>query len=132
MEHTKNHLQKKIDYILPRPLLTNADLTRIINSDEVQSKLKDKVAQQMQHTRKKNPLKNLGALIKLNPYAKTLKRRELLAKEAREKKKAAILQAKRGTVPDKKEVEKKKEVKAKHKRISKSNAVFRQVLFKKL
>jgi len=58
-------------------------------------------------------LKNLGALIKLNPYAKTLKRRELLAKEAREKKKAAILQAKRGTVPDKKEVEKKKGSKSK-------------------
>jgi len=125
----------KVDYKLPRPLLTNADLTRIINSDEVQSVLKDKVSQRTQHTRKKNPLKNLGALIKLNPYAKTLKRRELLAKEQRDKKKAAILDAKRkGTAPvvDKKEVEKKKAEKAKHKRIHKANAGFTTVLFKKL
>ena len=28
---------------------------------------------------KKNPLKNLGALLKLNPYAKTARRMELLA-----------------------------------------------------
>lgn len=27
---------------------------------------------------KKNPLKNLGALLKLNPYAKTARRQELL------------------------------------------------------
>jgi len=125
----------KIDYKLPRPLLTNADLTRIINSDEVQSVLKDKVSQRTQHTRKKNPLKNLGALIKLNPYAKTLKRRELLAKEQRDKKKAAIVEAKRkGTAPvvDKKEVEKKKQQKAKHTRIAKANAGFKNILFKKL
>jgi hypothetical protein len=28
---------------------------------------------------KKNPLRNLGALLKLNPYAKTARRMELLA-----------------------------------------------------
>lgn len=28
---------------------------------------------------KKNPLKNLGALLKLNPYAKTARRNELMA-----------------------------------------------------
>lgn len=32
--------QKK-DYKLPRPLLTNSDLTRLINSDEIQSIVKE-------------------------------------------------------------------------------------------
>ena len=31
------------------------------------------------YTLKKNPLKNLGAMLKLNPYAKTARRAELLA-----------------------------------------------------
>jgi len=49
---------------------------------------------------KKNPLKNLGHMVKLNPYAKTLRRMELLAEEARAKKKAELLENKRkGTAP---------------------------------
>jgi len=39
---------------------------------------------------KKNPLRNLGALLKLNPYAKTLRRRELLRSEAARKKRATF------------------------------------------
>jgi len=81
----KKASEEKVDYTLPRPLLTNADVARIINSDEVQSALRDKIPQQRIHIRKKNPLKNLGFMIKLNPHAKTLRRRELLAKEKREK-----------------------------------------------
>jgi hypothetical protein len=44
---------------------------------------------------KKNPLKNLGALLKLNPYAKTARRMELLAQEQRAKAKAEKLDSKR-------------------------------------
>jgi len=77
----KKPASEKVDYKLPRPIVTNSDLARIINSDEVQSSLRDKIKQSKLHTRKKNPLKNLGSMIKLNPYAKTLRRRELLAKE---------------------------------------------------
>jgi len=127
---------EKVDYRLPRPLLTNADLSRIINSDEVQSHLRAKIPRQKQHTRKKNPLKNLGALIKLNPYAKTLRRRELLVKETRDKKKAAILEAKRkGTAPaapTAEEKKKKDQVKAKSKRIKKENKAWKSVLQKGL
>jgi hypothetical protein len=35
------------------------------------------------YTLKKNPLKNLGAMLKLNPYAKTARRAELLAQVQR-------------------------------------------------
>jgi len=95
----KKASEEKIDYRLPRPLLSNADITRIINSDEVQSSLREKIPQQKVHPRKKNPLKNLGFMIKLNPYAKTLRRRDILAKEKREKKKADIVASKRKIDP---------------------------------
>jgi len=91
----KKSATEKVDFRLPRPLLTNAEIGRIINSDEVQSQIRPKIVQRKVHTHKKNPLKNLGALVKLNPFAVTARRRELLAKEQREKKKAALLEAKR-------------------------------------
>jgi large subunit ribosomal protein L4e len=69
--------EQKSGFVLPRAVMTNADLTRLINSDEVQSKVRAKVAP-TQHSRlKKNPLKNLGALVKLNPYALAHRRQEL-------------------------------------------------------
>jgi len=89
---------EKVDYTLPRSMLTNADLARIINSDEIQSIVRPK-QRDVRHGRKRNPLKNLGFMIKLNPYAKTIRRRELLAKEARSKKKQAIVEAKRKGTP---------------------------------
>lgn len=95
----KKPAAEKHEYKLPRAAMTNADLTRIINSDEVQSVLRPKLAN-ASHIRKRNPLKNLGFLLRLNPYAKSIKRAELLAKERRAKAKATIVEAKRkGTKP---------------------------------
>jgi len=119
---------EKTDYNLPRPLLTNADVTRIINSDEVQSVLRDKLPQQKVHSRKKNPLKNLGFMVKLNPHAKTQRRRDLLAKEKRDKKKGAIVEAKRkGVAADAKKTAK---AKALSKRLAKDNKKSYDVLLK--
>jgi len=86
---------EKVDYKLPRALMSNADLTRIINSDEVQSALKPKELNNRSHIRKRNPLKNLGFLLRLNPYAKTMKRNELLSKERRAKARATVIEARR-------------------------------------
>jgi len=123
----KKSAQEKVDYRLPRPVLTNADVTRIINSDEVQSQLREKIPQQKIHPRKKNPLKNLGFLVKLNPYAKTHKRRELLAKEKRDKKKKEILDSKRkpGEASDAKATSQKKVL---AKRVKKENSKFYQLI----
>jgi len=77
--HTKESEVKK-GFVLPRAKMTNADLSRIINSDEVQSKLRAK-QKNNRTTLKKNPLKNLGAMVKLNPYALTQRRRAILAAE---------------------------------------------------
>jgi large subunit ribosomal protein L4e len=69
----------KLGYSLPRPLMTNSDLYRIINSSEIQSRLNPaKSSTPRRRERKKNPLKNLGVMVKLNPYIKTLRRQELL------------------------------------------------------
>jgi len=69
----------KKGYTLPRPMMTNADLARIINSDEIQSVVRPPKDGAPRHRPlKKNPLKNLGAMLKLNPYAKVQRRAEVI------------------------------------------------------
>jgi large subunit ribosomal protein L4e len=91
---TKESTEKE-GFRLPQPLLTNADIGRIINSDEVQSALRPKQKSVRVPTIKHNALTNLTFRIKLNPYAKTERRRRLLAEEQRLKKKAELVDAKR-------------------------------------
>jgi large subunit ribosomal protein L4e len=95
--HEKKSVVKK-NYVLPRPIMGNPDLARIINSDEIQSVVRPTKVETKRRALKKNPLKNLGALLKLNPYAKTARRMELLAQEQRVKAKAEKLDIKRKTV----------------------------------
>ncbi|KAK8959694.1 60S ribosomal protein L4-1 [Platanthera guangdongensis] len=64
----------KKGYVLPRPKMINADLCRIINSDEVQSVVRPINKDVRRKVLQKNPWKNLDAMLKLNPYAKTTKR----------------------------------------------------------
>jgi len=81
---------EKKGYRVPRGMMTNSDLPRIINSDEVQAKVVPaKVSATASSTKriKKNPLKNLGTLIKLNPYAKKLKVEGRIAAATKSKKK---------------------------------------------
>eukprot|EP00850_Spirogloea_muscicola_P015406 SM000117S25526 [mRNA] locus=s117:428283:430419:+ [translate_table: standard] len=111
----------KKGFTLPRPVIGNSDLARIINSDEIQCQADSKelqdtlsVAQSelrichclqsivrptkvsnQRRVLKKNPLKNLGAMLKLNPYAKSARRMELLASERQAKAKAEKIDAKR-------------------------------------
>ncbi|GAX80258.1 hypothetical protein CEUSTIGMA_g7696.t1 [Chlamydomonas eustigma] len=74
----------KKGYKLPRSIMSNSDLTRIINSDEIQSAVRPQKAAAPKHKPlKKNPLKNLGAMLKLNPYAKAALRREVVVSEKR-------------------------------------------------
>jgi len=75
--------------------MLNSDITRIINSDEIQSKVRPAVKETHRFTQKKNPLKNLGVMVRLNPYALALRRAELLAEERQKKAKQAKLQAAR-------------------------------------
>jgi len=74
----------------PKHIMANSDLARIINSDEVQSAVRPAKSNDAKFVLKKNPLKNLGAMVKLNPYALTLRRAELQRQEAISKKSAAV------------------------------------------
>lgn len=86
---------KKKGYVLPRTKMINADLARIINSDEVQSVVKPIKKDVKRAQLKKNPLKNLNVMLKLNPYAKAAKRNALLAEAQRVKAKNEKLEKKR-------------------------------------
>lgn len=71
-------VQKK-DYFLPTAKITNPDVTRLINSTEIQSIVRPANAKITRRpwTQHKNPLKNKGVLFRLNPYARTIRRQEL-------------------------------------------------------
>ncbi|KAF3442083.1 hypothetical protein FNV43_RR15999 [Rhamnella rubrinervis] len=91
----ENPSEKKKGYVLPRSKMVNADLARIINSDEVQSVVRPIKKDFKRAPMKKNPLKNLNTLLKLNPYAKTARRMSLLAEAQRVKAKKEKLEKKR-------------------------------------
>ncbi|EQC53033.1 60S ribosomal protein L2 [Schizosaccharomyces japonicus yFS275] len=65
----------KKNYFLPTNIMANADVTRLINSDEIQSSIKAAGPARVKrsHVLKKNPLKNKAIMARLNPYAKAYK-----------------------------------------------------------
>jgi large subunit ribosomal protein L4e len=65
---------EKKGYILERPMLTNANIARIINSDDIQSVVKKIETNKVLHDKqKKNPLTNKVKMHYLNPYKKELR-----------------------------------------------------------
>jgi large subunit ribosomal protein L4e len=82
----------KSGFTLPRPMMTNADLARIINSDEIQSVLKPAVSAALVLPKHTNPLRNKAARAALNPYYATVQKRENAKHnvDAKQKQKVAI------------------------------------------
>jgi len=81
---------EKSGYHLNRSVMTCADLARIINSDQVQSKLRDVRVNVRAHDKtKKNPLRNSAIRNRLNPFA--VQQRKLVA--AQDAKRATARQA---------------------------------------
>ncbi|ORE03696.1 hypothetical protein BCV72DRAFT_232706 [Rhizopus microsporus var. microsporus] len=70
----------KKDYVLPAHIMTNPDVARLINSDEIQSVVRPAGGKHHKRpfTQKKNPLKNQGVMNRLNPYAQVLRRAEII------------------------------------------------------
>ncbi|XP_069383887.1 large ribosomal subunit protein uL4A-like [Paralichthys olivaceus] len=58
--------------------MTNTDLSRILKSEEIQKALCAPNKKINRRVLKKNPLKNLRIMLKLNPYAKTARRHAIL------------------------------------------------------
>jgi len=67
----ENAAEGKKGYHLPRAMMTNADVARIINSDEIQSVVTAAKTAPKMYGKKTNGLKNKKAMFKLNPAAKT-------------------------------------------------------------
>jgi len=101
----------KNGFNLPRSFMTNADLARIINSDEIQSVLKPAGAVSAVLPKKRNAVKHSSVKVALNPYHATVRAREtalrnqdaaskaaaLAAKKAQTKKRSAEFRARRKT-----------------------------------
>lgn len=87
---------EKSGYVLNRNVMTCADLARIINSDQVQSKLRQVRTTTVLHDKqKKNPLTNRGLMNKLNPHAAVRKAAEKKAETERHNARVANLKANR-------------------------------------
>lgn len=87
---------EKAGYSLPRPQMACADLARIINSDQVQAKLRDiRHSVRVHDKTRKNPMKNKALMNKLNPYAKTQAAAFEKLKQERNKKRQDRIKAKR-------------------------------------
>jgi len=87
---------QKTGFTLGRSMMACADLARIINSDQVQSKLREqRQTTEISSKGKKNPLTNKAFMQRLNPASKTLRAAAEKAAEAAKKGRAATLKAKR-------------------------------------
>jgi len=87
---------EKTGYHMNRSVMTCADLSRIINSDQVQSKLRERRSSVRVHDKtRKNPLKNAAIMNRLNPFAAEQKKMHAKTEADRHAKRAAALKAKR-------------------------------------
>lgn len=87
---------EKSGYVLNRNVMTCADLARIINSDQVQSKLRAvKKTTVLHDLKKKNPLKNRSLMKKLNPFDAVRREQEQKTAADRNAKRQATLKANR-------------------------------------
>uniref|UniRef100_A0A2K6PEI9 Large ribosomal subunit protein uL4 C-terminal domain-containing protein n=1 Tax=Rhinopithecus roxellana TaxID=61622 RepID=A0A2K6PEI9_RHIRO len=68
----------KSNYNLPIHKMINTDLSKILKSPEIQRALQAPCEEIHRRVLKKNPLKNVRIMLKLNPYAKTIRRNTIL------------------------------------------------------
>jgi len=95
----KSGSELKKGYHLMRAAMTNADLARLINSDEVQAAVKPAKEAPKKLGLKRNPLKNRNVMAKLNPGALQCKKIRAQQAAAGTKSREAVLRKKR-TVAD--------------------------------
>jgi large subunit ribosomal protein L4e len=90
---------EKGGYVLNRNVMNCADLARIINSDQVQAKLRAQKTSVVAHNAtKKNPLANKTIMKRLNPFDEKRRAQELKLQEDRHKARVANIKKDRKTV----------------------------------
>ncbi|KAI8131627.1 hypothetical protein DUD61_004727 [Geotrichum candidum] len=85
---TESTPSAKSGFSLPAHILANTDVTRLINSSEIQKVLRPagEPRQKRENVVKKNPLKNKQILLRLNPYAKAYSEKKLGSTKVENKK----------------------------------------------
>merc|ERR1711973_560598 len=89
--------EAKKDWNLPMPKMANTDLSKLLKSEEIRKVLRapNRKVVKAQKT-KANPLKNIRAMLKLNPYAAVTKKNSELLAAQNVAKKAALVAKKTG------------------------------------
>merc|ERR1712113_1127055 len=89
--------EAKKDWNLPMPKMANTDLSKLLKSEEIRKVLRapNRKIVKAQKT-KANPLKNIRAMLKLNPYAAVTKKNSELLAAQDVAKKAALVAKKTG------------------------------------
>ncbi|KAK7531741.1 60S ribosomal protein uL4 [Phyllosticta citribraziliensis] len=93
----------KRDYLLPAPLVKQADISKLINSSEIQSVLrpvKGAAITKRALVQKKNPLRNKQVLLRLNPYAKQFAAQKLGQQKVEQPKAPALAAEFKQTLAD--------------------------------
>lgn len=90
-------------YRLQRNVMTSADVSRLINSDQVQSVIRAPRDNVPKHTRKVNPYRNKNVMATLNPFYAKKTELENKARSAAQAKRAANRKAKRNSKDGKKQ-----------------------------
>lgn len=86
----------KNGYNLPMHKMKTTDLSRLINSEEIKKVIRGPRRVQPRKSIKANPLKNIRAMLTLNPYAATAKRNAILTQEKQKRAREALIAKKRG------------------------------------
>jgi len=106
--------ESKKGYNLPMPKMANTDLGRLLKSDEIQKVIRAPIKAKPKRQAKLNPLTNLKALTRLNPYAAVVRRANLIREEKiKAKKLAEEAKKKKAKVEPSKTVKTRADMKAK-------------------
>eukprot|EP00088_Acartia_fossae_P008979 TRINITY_DN1432_c0_g3_i1.p1 TRINITY_DN1432_c0_g3~~TRINITY_DN1432_c0_g3_i1.p1 ORF type:complete len:384 (-),score=126.76 TRINITY_DN1432_c0_g3_i1:91-1242(-) len=93
----KKSSKSKAGWNLPMPKMANTDLSKLLKSEEIRKVLRapNRTVVKAKKT-KANPLKNIRAMLKLNPYAAVLKKTGELTQQKNLRKKAEVAAKKAG------------------------------------
>jgi len=92
----KKASEDKSNYNLPMTKMSNSDLSRLLRSDEIQKAIRPPKKDKSRRVIKRNPLKNMRIMMRLNPYAAAQKKSAQMVEANRKADKQARLDAKRG------------------------------------
>merc|ERR1712107_193661 len=89
--------EAKKNWNLPMPKMANTDLSKLLKSEEIRKVLRAPNRKIVKAARTKtNPLKNIKAILELNPYAAVVKKNAELLADKNLAKKAALIAKKSG------------------------------------